>query len=349
MLRLFNDTSTTIFGLTPGERLQRQVGDLETLIIADGSAVLDERSIAWLREHPGKALISAKGRMLALATTDDQFDNPDSRRILYEAAGTNQSSLPPRFVRKLRRKARPLAISLEETSSAHAEWLLYKSVYKGVTDLVTKWAWPVPAYYVTKAAARFRIPPNAVTIVGLLLTILAGYLFYEGSVGLGLAAAWAMTFLDTVDGKLARVTVTSSRLGNWLDHGTDVIHPPAWWICLARGLTENDPEAVDVIWTSCWLVLASYIVGRLIEVSFHRFFGFNGYLLSHIDALFRLIVARRNIILLIISVGLLTNSVTEAFIACAVWSVACVVFQTVRLFQAFAHSKRSELRPYIAT
>ena len=51
-----------------------------------------------------------------------------------------------------------------------------------------------------------------------------------------------MTFLDTVDGKLARVTLTSSRFGNWLDHGNDIIHPPLWWLCLANGLALGSPE-----------------------------------------------------------------------------------------------------------
>jgi phosphatidylglycerophosphate synthase len=44
--------------------------------------------------------------------------------------------------------------------------------------------------------------------------------------GLGLVLGRLMTFLDTVDGKLARVTVTSSRFGDVLDHGLDIIHPP---------------------------------------------------------------------------------------------------------------------------
>ena len=47
---------------------------------------------------------------------------------------------------------------------------------------------------------------------------------------------WLMTFLDTVDGKLARVTVTSSRIGDVLDHGLDIIHPPLWYIAWGVGL-----------------------------------------------------------------------------------------------------------------
>src|SRR5215216_1385064 len=139
------------------------------------------------------------------------------------------------------------------------------------------------ALYVTRLAAQLHVTPNVVTALGLLLTIGAGWLFFDGAIGLGLIAAWAMTFLDTVDGKLARVTATSSRIGNWLDHGTDVIHPPLWWACLAHGLALNNPDGSDSIWIACAVILAAYVVARTIEASFHLAFGFNGYLLSAFD------------------------------------------------------------------
>ena len=71
-----------------------------------------------------------------------------------------------------------------------------------------------------------------------------------------------MTFLDTVDGKLARVTVTSSRVGHILDHGMDIIHPPIWYACWASGLILNSkitPEAADSI---TWWIVGGYILGR---------------------------------------------------------------------------------------
>ena len=45
-----------------------------------------------------------------------------------------------------------------------------------------------------------------------------------------------MTFLDTVDGKLARVTLRSSPFGNVYDHSIDLIHPPFWWWAWIVGL-----------------------------------------------------------------------------------------------------------------
>ena len=44
-----------------------------------------------------------------------------------------------------------------------------------------------------------------------ILVFAAAYLFYRSQLWAGLACAWGMTFLDTVDGKLARVTATSSN------------------------------------------------------------------------------------------------------------------------------------------
>jgi phosphatidylglycerophosphate synthase len=68
-----------------------------------------------------------------------------------------------------------------------------------------------------------------VTIAGIILVFVAFYFFLRGQFLSGLLCAWIMTFLDTVDGKLARTTLTSSKWGDVLDHGIDLIHPPFWY------------------------------------------------------------------------------------------------------------------------
>ena len=55
-----------------------------------------------------------------------------------------------------------------------------------------------------------------------------------------------MTFLDTVDGKLARVTVTSTKLGNVFDHGIDLVHPPLWYLAWGIGLALEPPAIAGV-------------------------------------------------------------------------------------------------------
>ena len=50
-----------------------------------------------------------------------------------------------------------------------------------------------------------------------------------------------MTFLDTVDGKLARVTVNSSYFGHLFDHAIDLISPPFWYLIWGLGLESWQP------------------------------------------------------------------------------------------------------------
>ncbi|MEM8845453.1 MAG: CDP-alcohol phosphatidyltransferase family protein, partial [Pseudomonadota bacterium] len=106
------------------------------------------------------------------------------------------------------------AVKITKESKVRLENYLYDKSYKGITDLVTKWLWPLPARGVVRICAANKIKPNLVTGFGWVLTIIAGISFYFGEFVLGLIAAWLMTFLDTVDGKLARVTLQSSKVGH---------------------------------------------------------------------------------------------------------------------------------------
>ena len=94
-----------------------------------------------------------------------------------------------------------------------------------------------------------------------------------------------MTFLDTVDGKLARVTVTSSRFGDVLDHGLDIIHPPLWYIAWGVGLTATSVAGVDLP-LLCWLILIGYVGGRICKAHFnfglHHLIFSSGVHLTHL-------------------------------------------------------------------
>ena len=118
-------------------------------------------------------------------------------------------------------------------------WRMFMGTYKGATDVVTKHLWPIPAFYTTRFLAPLGVTPNMVTLVATASVFVAFWLFLEGHYGWGLAGAWLMTFLDTVDGKLARTTLTSSKWGDILDHGIDLIHPPFWYVAWALGLGDG--------------------------------------------------------------------------------------------------------------
>ena len=348
MLTIVGDCDQRLFGMKPADRLARQASSLCDLhLVAHASAVLSDDTVSWLANHPGTVISSSGGLPLAVAVSPSEVDA--ARKAIEGGQGlpiAKADAIGPVYVRKLRRTLTPLALALGEQPRPAVERELFASVYKGVTDVVTKYAWPEPALWLTRGAAALGLSPNAVTIVGLVLTFVAAWQFYLGNLGIGMAAAWLMTLLDTVDGKLARVTLTSSWLGNQLDHGNDLIHPPLWWYCLANGVSLADP-AYPWTWLSCWIILGTYVIGRVLERGFKKQFGINPVMWKPFDSGFRTIVSRRNIILLIMTAGLVVGVAAEAFVACAGWSVASVVVQAVRYGQAVSHSRREPIRAWL--
>ena len=348
MLTIVGECDQQLFGMKPAERLGRQCGKLNgQQLIAHASAVLSDDTIAWLADHSGTVITSDAGRPLAVVVEPAQVDA--AKRAMAGDGGlsvTTADAIGPVYIRKLRRTLEPLALSIGEQPRSVVERRLFASVYKGVTDVVTKYAWPEPALWLTRGAAALGLSPNAVTIVGLVLTFVAGWQFYVGNLVTGMGAAWLMTLLDTVDGKLARVTITSSAFGNRLDHGNDMIHPPLWWLCLAHGIAVISPSSTWV-WPACWVILATYLISRFLEKGFKRRFGFNPFMWQRFDSRFRMIISRRNIVLLIMTVGLVIGAPVEAFVVSAAWSVISVVIQGFRYQQAAAHSRREPIRAWL--
>ena len=98
-----------------------------------------------------------------------------------------------------------------------------------------------------------------------------------------------MTFLDTVDGKLARVTVTSTRFGHYFDHIIDLVHPPIWYILWGLGKNVSQLNFGGLSrGTIFWLIVDGYIIGRLVEGIFKKMLGrFGSFLLASHRLLFQ--------------------------------------------------------------
>jgi phosphatidylglycerophosphate synthase len=354
-----------VFGLTPGERLRRaleragcaarRVDDDalpalargERVVVLRADRVLDERIVEALAAAPDTLLVhAALGPLGAQARGDDApaaveallGRGPLPVRLRRAAPETLVS---PYFA-KLRKREAPWACEARADLVGEIERRLFDASYKGVTDLVTKWVWPRPALAATRWCAQRGVSPNAVTLVSWVLTIAATALFAAGWFGTGLLLAWAMTFLDTVDGKLARVTLTSSRVGDVLDHGLDLLHPPFWYLAWGYGLDGGLPVTAAI-------AVAGYVAGRALEGVFLAAFEFEAHSWRPIDALFRTITARRNPNLILLSVGTLGGRPDLGLVMVALWTVVSIGFHVVRLAQAFAARRRGdEVKPWDA-
>ena len=251
---------------------------------------------------------------------------------------------------QLRRNDPPTLAPLTEEDCEELSSRLYGSAYKGITDLVTKFWWPKPAKRVVAWCAERDITPNMVTLTGFVLMLVAGWCFYEGAFIVGLVAGWLMTFLDTVDGKLARVTVRSSRVGHWLDHGMDIVHPPFWYWLWGLGLaTPPTLLGFDAATLYVWLFVG-YIGGRIAEALFHSLGELSLFTWRPFDAYFRLVTGRRNPCLILLTLAAVVGAPEWGFHAVVLWTVISTGVLFVRYLQGLAvrqHSGRP-LEPWMA-
>ena len=357
-----------VWGLTVPERLKRLLGpetqEIESpenlrpedeVFVFNVDYLLDDRVVKYLTSRKDFLLFKKEGRkLIPLAAHVTGKDL--SKALSFFASGNLPQGLEARalgeisaaFFKQLRKFEPPFALKLTEENRAQVERRLYDWSYKGVTDLVTKWLWPRPARLAVKLCVRLGLKPNHVTFLGAILVVLAGYLFYQGHLGLGLLAAWFMTFLDTVDGKLARVTVTSSRFGHYFDHLIDLIHPPIWYILWGLGAERLGAESPLPLSLLSWLLVGGYVLGRLVEGAFMARFGFEIFCWRPFDSFFRLVTARRNPCLIILTGSYLLGRPELGLLAVTFWTVLTSLVLLLRLLQALWEARKGPLVPWLS-
>lgn len=339
----------TLWGLTSAERLtrlareqglaQRDTGDV---ILVNLDFVFDP---AWLRLAAGETnRIIARDGVPVLARVP-----PGAHAEVRQAMAEGRPATAVNGVvsvewkdfgevenRVLRKRERPFLERLTPATRPAIERLSYNASYKGVTDLLTKYLWPEWAFHLTRLAARLGVSPNVVTTIGALLCALAGYAFWHGWYWSGIAAGLVFMVLDTVDGKLARCTITSSWWGNVFDHGIDLVHPLLWWWAWAEGLHEyGRPLDPDLFAAVMIVLVAGYVVQRAIEGAFIVQFGIHIHVWRPLDSQFRLVTARRNPNMVILVLALALDRPDDGLVAVAGWTAFSCLFHLVRLVQAW--------------
>jgi len=366
-LCIVGETEYSVWGMTTSQRLVKQfareglieIVSLKEACGRDGpvvfvasDVVLDQPVIPVLAKRLNLLLLSDDGdnsRPAAVATNGSNAlkvekifageDVPDDLHLLVR----QPDELDVAFWNKLRKKEVPYVLSVSDDKKQAIEWRMFMGTYKGATDFVTKHVWPRPTFYLTRWIAPTSITPNMVTSVSAIMVVLAFWWFWQGQYGLGIIAAWLMTFLDTVDGKLARTTLSASKWGDIFDHGIDLIHPPFWYYAWAVGLSMSGFN-----WSSSfmWLVLAAimggYVAQRLMEGIAIKWLGIEIHIWRPIDTFFREITARRNPNLVIMTLSAIIGRPDWGLIGVAAWTFICLILHGVQLVYAFMKKEKGK-------
>ncbi|HVJ00106.1 MAG TPA: CDP-alcohol phosphatidyltransferase family protein [Sphingomonas sp.] len=360
------DNDTPIWGMSARERLRRiaaarklafDVPAPGNVLLANLDYAFDPAWVAHLLDKPGTVVTRDGVPVLAHVATDAQ-----GRAVIAAMQARKRIARPGALVllpaeaeegifnEALRKRERPFAERLVPENVPAIERASYAGAYKGVTDLLTKYLWPTWAFHLTRLAARIGMSPNQVTAIGSLLCIAATVAFWNGWFWTGLATGLIFMVLDTVDGKLARCTITSSALGNAWDHGVDLVHPPIWWWAWATGCAAYGRPLTDTMfWVVIGAMLFGYVAQRLIEGAFIVRFGMHIHVWRRFDSWFRLITARRNPNMVILFALLLIGRPDWGIIAVAGWTMISLVVHLVRLFQAMEEKASGhEIRSWLA-
>jgi phosphatidylglycerophosphate synthase len=344
------DNPTPVWGMRADERVRRiavaaglvpRQGD-GAVVLANAAFAFDPAWLRYVAEEPGTvltlggvpALAHARGGAEATALERAMQDaQPLARaegvRVLaYEDGPTIEN-------KALRKRETPFLQPLRPDTVRAIERASYFGAYKGVTDILTKYLWPEWALVLTRISARLGLTPNMITTIGAVLCVVATVCFAQGQYMLGMALGLGFMVLDTVDGKLARCTITSSAWGNVFDHGMDLVHPPFWWWFWATGLAHWGLAYDDAtFWWVQSAIQGGYVVQRLIEGAFISRFGMHIHVWRKFDSQFRLITARRNPNMVILFAATVFARPDIGLVLVAWWTAISCLVHAVRLIQA---------------
>ena len=340
-----NDTRA--WGLTAVERLRRMADKQgfelaasappAAAVLVDLGHVFDPAWLAYAADHPGVAITRAGRPVLAHVTgaaasaagAMARGEVPAGLTMLAIESGIELNN------HELRKREAPFLLPLTPAGVPAVERASYEGAYKGVTDLLTKYLWRELAFHLTRLAAKIGMTPNMVTAIGAACCVAAFFLFWEGQYWAGMAFGFVFMVLDTVDGKLARCTVTSSKIGDIADHGLDLVHPPFWWWAWLAGLDDyGTPLSMGEMQLVLAVIVAGYVIGRFVEGAFLGAWGMHIHVWQRIDSWFRLITARRNPNMVILFGAMLFGRPDLGIVGVAIWTVLSLVFHLVRLAQA---------------
>lgn len=326
-----------------GTRLRMALAASTTrLVVLDGSNVVDPRLVRYLGqalqpvaaargEGAQRAVALCLDRSLADAIPANATDLCAVADALLAAGRIKplDESAFPAYIDKLRRTLPYWIHAVSDADTRRRlERQLFWDNYKGSTDLLTRYVYPPLVWPMVRVCTRFGIHPNTVTILSILLCFAAVPLWMQGQWFLGFVCAYLMSVLDSVDGKVARLTLTDSKIGNVLDHGLDQVHPPFWYYAWAIGLgasTLADPLYRAMVW-----FIVFYFADRIVLAVAKRRLKHALHSTTPLDERVRSIIARRNITMTVMAFALLIGQGVVGFWIVTAWQALTFGWHTWR-------------------
>ena len=301
------------------------------LLVAEGDVVHDDRLLEHLlQQGPGHAIVSDVAAVVWLS--QEQWNQrrtswPDGgSRLLAEGLVCTPLAQIGDYVPELRLTIAPFMIRLTAPDQLRkVDHLMYRRTFKGVIDVVARYGYYHLVRLITRGLSRTTLSPNLFTVLSILGIWVAIPCFATGHIALGCVSAWIGVLLDSVDGKLARLTLNLSDAMGTIEHLSAMPGLGLWFIAIGWHLTSGDLITPSAPMLACWATVIAFIVDKLVSGSFRKHFGRELFDVRPLDAFFHLFAVRRNMHLLILTLGARAHAVDAAFLVMAAGMVGTLL------------------------
>lgn len=331
--RRFPVKYTCIGSDEPLELHVERFADEAPLILLEGDGIYDERILKTLMTHTGSLSVVNQGDSDAPLAL--RIEKSDRDRIIQKgpiphllnggSSGITVQSIEDMsaYVVDLRRQVVPILRRMNGSTGARAiENRMYEDTFKGVMDFIATYVYRIPVRGLVRLLAPTRISPNMITAASVLCSFLPIPLFATGWIWTGLIVAFAFIIFDSLDGKLARLTVRLSKTAGNIDSKTSTPFESMFY--LAWGWYFSGGDLASLPARLAILIVLVYYLDKLTTGSFAYFFRRSLFDYKKWDARFHLIAGRRTVNLAILTIGYAFGKPIAGMAAVAGW--LCVTF-----------------------
>jgi len=232
------------------------------------------------------------------------------------------------YIPSMRKEIKPFCIDIDSKEDlVKAKSLLINNACKGRNDLLATYINKSIENFIVSKLVNTRITPNQITILTNIIAYASTFLFLMGHLLFASLLTFVVSFMDGVDGKLSRVKLASTAIGN-VEHAFDFLFEHSWYIGLAVYLSKVH-GILPILFCTFILLFDGFshycgqAFGKVIKNRPLADFGM-------IEQVFRKFDGRKNSYIIFILIGVLLKAPFWSLVAICVWSLVNVIFYSSR-------------------
>lgn len=311
------------------------------VVVLDGDGLYDDRILDKLVHANTSLAIRSTSEQGLLALYVDKQGVENWRRGEDSTDSVNVEDMHT-YVRFLRKDVPPVFMKVDAAKQPGIlENLLYDRTFKGSMEFVAAYGYRLPVREMTKWVAATRITPNQITGLAVLCSVAAIPCFWAGWLWAGLILAATFIVLDSLDGKLARLTFRLSHVADRVDHLTSLPTRMGWYSGLGwtfSGGNWQSPEGIGGI----LLTLLPFLDKMNLNLCNWKF-GRSLLDFTPMDRQVHLFTVRRNDIFVML-IGNATGLASQSYYAIVAWMILTWVWHSGRLMWIWLTSTLTSMR-----